>query len=80
MDGNLCPECGGIGYIEGECIFWGGQYEPPEYADVACPVCDGEGVITTPLAEDDAGRYVRVGAEVHPERGYEVITLSERWA
>ena len=54
---NLCPECNGGGYIEGACIFMGGQYDPPEYEDVVCPACDGTGEITAVPTEEEEGGY-----------------------
>lgn len=51
---NLCPECEGIGYIEGDCIFPGSYWEPPDYDFADCPVCGGLGVLTVPVAEADA--------------------------
>lgn len=56
---NLCPECNGGGYIEGACIFMGGQYDPPEYEDVVCPACDGTGTLATIPAEEEAAQSER---------------------
>ncbi len=76
---NLCPECNGLGYVEGECIFMGGQYEPPEYEDVVCPACDGTGTLATIPAEEEAARsaYQAIGGTLHTERhkGRDVLTL-----
>ena len=53
-EGNLCPEFGGDGRVCGGITYQGNYWEPPEYEELVCPVCDGEGTIDTLLAEEEA--------------------------
>jgi hypothetical protein len=47
----LCPECEGIGYVEGELLFAGNYDMPPEYDCHDCPVCGGLGTLEAPYGQ-----------------------------
>lgn len=49
---NCCPECGGIGYVEGECVYPGDWDNMAEYDPIDCPVCGGTGLLTECASEE----------------------------